>query len=376
MTFWVKRTSWGKYRLKMLLRTSSNCFTEFFWTLKDILSELADLHGLTLAKAFSTPAAGQLLNLATSYSKSLCGWVILSASHKAKKLSCKSDRLWFVLCNLCYTYNTITSTVFGRLSTRLRRVFMILLDHSSRSAFVRSYTDVAWEGLPPSLHCNSFQRCSDWGQDCVRLCLRNLLCELVLEKWQVISRLFPESWEHTNCPKCLGVPKHSESLSVKIKGQASPLKKQQDTIALLPLNKVLFYWQLPQSDLSNGLQNEAQFVTPENVSTALEPRPHEVWRSIRINCAESCNLFTLCTEASTEPSLSVSVAYHFVAELLLLVNTSTLSTVVCGIFKKKGYFMTKFVAQVASVTISIWNNTVLLRAAHSFTKVFKSSLLV
>ncbi|XP_058258308.1 uncharacterized protein LOC131361290 isoform X2 [Hemibagrus wyckioides] len=52
------------------------------------------------------------------------------------------------------------STLLGRLSTRFRSVFMGIFDHSSRSAFVRSHTDVGREGLALSLRSNSSQRCS------------------------------------------------------------------------------------------------------------------------------------------------------------------------------------------------------------------------
>uniref|UniRef100_A0A3P8T6V7 mRNA m(6)A methyltransferase n=1 Tax=Amphiprion percula TaxID=161767 RepID=A0A3P8T6V7_AMPPE len=52
------------------------------------------------------------------------------------------------------------STLLGRLSTRFRSVFMGIFDHSSRSAFVRSHTDVGPEGLALSLCSNSSQRCS------------------------------------------------------------------------------------------------------------------------------------------------------------------------------------------------------------------------
>ena len=37
-------------------------------------------------------------------------------------------------------------------------MFMGIFDHSSRSAFVRSHTDVGWEGPALSLHSNSSQR--------------------------------------------------------------------------------------------------------------------------------------------------------------------------------------------------------------------------
>lgn len=53
-----------------------------------------------------------------------------------------------------------TSSLLGRLSTRLRGVLMGLFDNSFKSALVRSHTDVGWEGLALSLHCNSSERCS------------------------------------------------------------------------------------------------------------------------------------------------------------------------------------------------------------------------
>ena len=46
---------------------------------------------------------------------------------------------------------------------------MGIFDHSSRSTFVRSPTDVGWEGLTLSIHSNSSQRCSvqtNFGMQC------------------------------------------------------------------------------------------------------------------------------------------------------------------------------------------------------------------
>ena len=40
-------------------------------------------------------------------------------------------------------------------SIRFRNVFMGIFDHSSKSTFVRSHTDVGWEGLALSLRSNS-----------------------------------------------------------------------------------------------------------------------------------------------------------------------------------------------------------------------------
>jgi len=47
------------------------------------------------------------------------------------------------------------STLLGRLSTRFRSVFMGIFDYSSRSAFVRSGTDVgekAWLAVSALIH--------------------------------------------------------------------------------------------------------------------------------------------------------------------------------------------------------------------------------
>ncbi len=52
------------------------------------------------------------------------------------------------------------STVLGRISIRFSSVFMGVFDHSSRSVFVRSGTDVGREGLVYSLSSNSSQLCS------------------------------------------------------------------------------------------------------------------------------------------------------------------------------------------------------------------------
>ncbi|KAK3549020.1 hypothetical protein QTP70_025092 [Hemibagrus guttatus] len=60
------------------------------------------------------------------------------------------------------------STLLGRLSTRFRSVFMGIFDRSSRSAFVRSGTDVGREGLSCSLRSNSSQSlCRNGRMECV-----------------------------------------------------------------------------------------------------------------------------------------------------------------------------------------------------------------
>ena len=58
------------------------------------------------------------------------------------------QRVWYDAC-LPFAAKT-ASTLLGRLSKRFRSVFMGIFDHSSRSVFVRSHTDVGQEGLSVS----------------------------------------------------------------------------------------------------------------------------------------------------------------------------------------------------------------------------------
>ena len=69
-------------------------------------------------------------------------------------------------------------------------VFIGIFDHSSRSAFVRSHTDVGQEGLALSLRCNSPQRCS--------IGLRSGLCA------GQSSSSTPNSLIHTDLALCTG----------------------------------------------------------------------------------------------------------------------------------------------------------------------------
>uniref|UniRef100_A0AAR2M5J2 Cadherin domain-containing protein n=1 Tax=Pygocentrus nattereri TaxID=42514 RepID=A0AAR2M5J2_PYGNA len=55
---------------------------------------------------------------------------------------------------------TTTSTFLARLSTRFRSMFLGIFDYSSRSAFLRSETDVGQEGLAHNVCSNSSQRCA------------------------------------------------------------------------------------------------------------------------------------------------------------------------------------------------------------------------
>ncbi len=99
---------------------------------------------------------------------------------------------------------------------------MGIFDHSSRSTFVRSDTDVGREGLARSLRSNSSQRCS--------IGLRSGLCRPVKFFHSHVGtgrghpQTVPTKLGAWNCPKSLGMLKHSEFLSLELRGQAQLLK--------------------------------------------------------------------------------------------------------------------------------------------------------
>ena len=132
------------------------------------------------------------------------------------------------------------STLLEKLSTRFRSVFMGIFDHSSRSTFVRSDIDVgqkAWLSVSAQIHPKGVL--SGWGQDSVQasqvlphqtgssMSLWTLLCALVRShvgtgrgRPQTVSTKLG-AW---NGPKSLGMLKHSEFLSLELRGQAQLLK--------------------------------------------------------------------------------------------------------------------------------------------------------
>jgi len=132
------------------------------------------------------------------------------------------------------------STLLGKLSTRFRSDFMGFLGHYSRSAFVRSDTDVwqkAWLAVSALIHPKGVL--SGLGQDSVQvsqvlphqtrssMSLWTLLCALG-HSHVGIERGHPQTvstkmgaW---NCPKSLGMLKHLEFLSLGLRGQAQLLK--------------------------------------------------------------------------------------------------------------------------------------------------------
>ena len=149
---------------------------------------------------------------------------------------------------------------------------MGIFDHSSRSAFVRSHTDVGQEGLALSLCSNSSQRCS--------VGLKSGLCagqsssstpnSLSMSLWTLLYALVhsyvgtgrghpqtvPTKLEAWNCPTSLGMLKHTEFLSLELKVQTQLLKNNPNHNP--PSTKLhtwhnavrLFFWQPPNSDLS------------------------------------------------------------------------------------------------------------------------------
>jgi len=84
-----------------------------------------------------------------------------------------------------------------------RSVFMGIFDHSSWSAFVRSGTDVGWEGLAHSLLSNSSQSRSIRSRSglCAGQSSSSTPNQLIMSLWTLlwnrnIPKLFPQSWEH------------------------------------------------------------------------------------------------------------------------------------------------------------------------------------
>jgi len=114
------------------------------------------------------------------------------------------------------------STLMGRLSRRFKSVFMGIFYHSSRSAFVRSGSDVGREGLAQSLHSKVF--C--WVEEVRTMCspvkslphqtrssmsLWTLLCALVcghVGTGRGHPQTVPTKLGARNCPKCLVMLKH------------------------------------------------------------------------------------------------------------------------------------------------------------------------
>ena len=143
---------------------------------------------------------------------------------------------WHPILNLIYrvqydvgpSFAAITaSTVLGRLSTGFRIVFMGIFDHSSRSTFVRSHTDVGREGL--ALDSQDSVQASQVHphQTLSSMSLWTLLCALVhshVGTGRGHPQTVPTKLGTWNCTTSLGIMKHSEFLSLALWGQAQLLK--------------------------------------------------------------------------------------------------------------------------------------------------------
>ena len=146
---------------------------------------------------------------------------------------------------------------------------MATFDHSSISTFVRSDTDVGQEGLARSLRSKSPQRCSIGLRS--GLCVGqsssptpNSLIHVFMDFALCAGaqsccnrkRPSPNCFHKVGSMKSLGMLKHSEFLSLELRGQAQLLKN-----TIIPpstklyiwhnaVRQVPFFWQLPNPDLS------------------------------------------------------------------------------------------------------------------------------
>ncbi|MEQ2265972.1 hypothetical protein XENORESO_015479 [Xenotaenia resolanae] len=143
------------------------------------------------------------------------------------------------------------------LSMRFRGMFTGIFDHSSRSTFVSSETDVGREGLDLTRRSNSSQMCSIklrsgrlnvWNifkmcyahqslinmlgqtkvpQTLSSMSLCTLLCALVHNhdgRGRDHLQTVPTKLEAWSFPKSLGMLKHSEFLLLELRGDAQYLK--------------------------------------------------------------------------------------------------------------------------------------------------------
>ena len=167
---------------------------------------------------------------------------------------------------------------------------MGIFDHSSRSAFVRSHTDVGQEGLALSLHSNSSQNCS-FG-------LRSGVCAgqsssstsnslihhfMDLALFTGVQSCWTRKGPSPNCCHKVGsvelsnISWDAEVFRVPFTGTKGPSptpEKQPPSTKLYTwhnaVRQVPFSWQPPNPDSAIRLPDgEARFVTPENVSPLL-----------------------------------------------------------------------------------------------------------
>ena len=153
---------------------------------------------------------------------------------------------------------------------------------------VRSHTDVGWEGLALTLCSNSAQRCRvEVRTLCIHTklshpCLYGLCfvhwCTVMLEQEGAIPKLLPQSWGHG----IVSMLKHSEFLSLEIRGQAQFLKNTPTPQS--PLHQTLHLAQCSQAStvilatakprLVHQIDRWRSMIhqSRERISTALESR--------------------------------------------------------------------------------------------------------
>ena len=166
-------------------------------------------------------------------------------------------------------------------------MFQGMFDHSSRSTFERSRTDVGHEGLVLSLRSNSSQRCSIWlrsglcpGQSSsstpnsvlhVFVDLLHALVHSHVRTGRGHPQTVPTELGAWNCPTSLGMLMHSEFLSKGTKGPSPAPEKQPRTIIPPPPNKYRSPGNRQTQTRPSDCQMEKHDLSlREHVSTALE----------------------------------------------------------------------------------------------------------
>ena len=175
-------------------------------------------------------------------------------------------------------------------------MFQGMFDHSSRSTFERSRTDVGHEGLVLSLRSNSSQRCSIWlrsglcpGQSSsstpnsvlhVFVDLLHALVHSHVRTGRGHPQTVPTELGAWNCLTSLGMLMHSEFLSKGTKGPSPAPEKQPRTI--IPLHQTLHSAQYSQTGTVLQATTKPRLVhqiarwrstirhSRERISTALE----------------------------------------------------------------------------------------------------------
>ncbi len=135
--------------------------------------------------------------------------------------------IWSCSLHCCY-YNSFHS------SRKDFHVSVEIFAHSSSRAFLRSGTDVGWEGLVCNLYSSSFQSSSMralkfFHTKLIQSCLYGPWCTVMLEYKWAFPKLFPQRWKHS---KMVWYVKTLSFLITVCKGPALNPKKQSYTIIL------------------------------------------------------------------------------------------------------------------------------------------------